>query len=311
MSLKSFANKFQWYRYMAYRVQKYRTEINPMWEINRQYQHAFHKLPNIENPKNLIEKIYWMQLHCDTSLWTLCADKYRMREYVKQCGCQEYLPELYGVWDEPDNINWETLPQKFVIKANNGCGTVLVIKDKSKYEFKDIKKTLRQWLAIPYGYRGYQPHYLGIEPCIIAEELLEQDEIQKIVSPRSIIDYKVWCFSGKVESILVTYNRMGHELSIALYDTNWNAMENRLRNDGKIQYHQEINIPKPVCLDEMLSVAERLSLYHPQIRVDFYIVKNRPVLGELTMSTGYGYFTEEYYDYLGALTDISLLKKIR
>lgn len=310
MRIKKYLNQFHVYRFLAYKMQKYLTERNPKHEINRMYKAVFHKLPNLDNPKNLIEKIYWMQLHCDTSLWTLCADKYRMREYVHECGCGSYLPMLYGAWKNPEEIDWDALPQSFVIKANNGCETVLVVTDKSKYDFKKIKKMLKNWLSIPFGYRGYQPHYLGIEPCIIAEELLEQDEVQKTVSPRSIIDYKVWCFSGKAESILVTYNRNGHELSIALYDTNWNSMGNRLHSNEKIRYNPEVNIPKPICLKEMLSVAERISLNHPQIRVDFYIINNRPVLGELTMSTGYGYFTEEYYDYLGSLTDISLLRKI-
>lgn len=304
-----FFNKSYYYKKLAYLYQKWSVERNPIKEISRNYELRFHKKPDLDSPQNLIEKIYWMQLHCDTSKWTLCADKYRMRSYVTECGFENYLPKLYGVWEDPDDIKWDQLPSQMVIKANNGCATVLVIKDKSAYDEKKLKKEFNRWLSIPYGYRAYQPHYLSIKPCILAEELLEQGpELNEISS--SIVDFKTWCFNGRVECFFITYNRKGSRHSVDLYDANWNKMKEHLNFNGAFDY-QETLFPKPSCLEEMKMIASRLSKGFPEMRVDFYVINGKPVIGELTLSAGYGNLTEDYYNYLGSLTDVTLLKQIK
>lgn len=302
------------YRQLAYRIQKWSVERNPMNEINRYYIPVFGKKPNLKHPHNLIEKIYWMQLHCDTSKWTLCADKYRMREYVKSCGYEVYLPKLYGVWYTINDFTeeqWERCPSQFVIKANNGCGTVLMISDKSGFVFKELKRILSRWMSIPYGYRGYQPHYLGIKPCFFAEELLSQDEELQKLSPKSIVDYKIWCFNGHVESILVVHNRTKKTAGIDLFDASWNHIAEHIKINEHFYVDENKKYSRPDCLEEMKNVASKLSKGFPQMRVDFYIVNGKPVIGELTMATGYGYFTEDYYNHMGDLVDVSLLPKIR
>lgn len=302
-------NKSYWYRKLAYYYQKWSVGRNPMNEIMRNYEPRFHKLPNLDNPRNLVEKIYWMQLHCDTSSWTLCADKYRMREHVEKCGCSSYLPQLYGVWDDARSIDWDSLPNEFVIKANNGCATVLVVENKLEYNGDEVKKTMSRWLDIPYGYRGYQPHYLSIKPCILAEELLKQDPWLNELSS-SIVDFKIWSFNGKPECIFITYDRSKHFHYVDLYDTNWVRMKDKLNFNGDFGFKEE-EFPKPECLDLMLDLAAKLSKGFPQMRVDFYIVGGKPVIGELTMAAGYGNLTEEFYNHLGDLTDLSLMKKIK
>ena len=304
-------NKLFLYRYCVNFVHKRTVLKNPELEINRIFVPVFGRKADLKNPRNLVEKIYWMQINGDLSEWTLLADKFRMREYVKSRGCENYLPVLYNVWHSLDDLtkdSWEKLPMQFVIKANNGCGTVKVILDKTKVNFFKLKWTLRQWLAIPYGYNGFQPHYLAIQPCIIAEELLKQDSSLSLLSPNSMVDFKVWSFNGKPECILVTYNRHNNYHNIDLYDTQWKRLEFMLKKHSSVNISKEIVFPRPDCLDEMLSVASKLSLGHPQMRVDFYIVNGKPVLGELTMASGVGSYTSEFYDYLGDLTDISLMK---
>ena len=105
---------------------------DPRINANRVYKHIFHKDINWENPQNLIEKIYWLQLFTDTTLWTKCADKYRMREYVESKGCGHLLPKLYGHWEKAEDIDYGKLPQSFVLKTTNGCGQVLIVPDKSE-----------------------------------------------------------------------------------------------------------------------------------------------------------------------------------
>lgn len=307
MSIK---NEF-FFKYLTDTVKKFIVKINPKWEINRCYSKVFNgKKPNLNNPKNLIEKIYWMELNCDTTLWTKYADKYLMREYVEECGYGDYLPKLYAKWDKADDIDFTILPKEFVLKANDGCGTVYIIRDKDKEDINKVRKMVKQWMRLPhFGYINAQLHYLPIKSCIIAEELLHQsDELNKI-SPNSIVDFKVWCFAGKVESTLITYNRSKHNLSIALYDNEWNDIGNNISTECHYTYDKNNGILKPKCFEKMKKIAEALSKPFPEVRVDFYIIDNKPIIGELTFSTGYGYFTEEYYEYLGSKTDITLCKK--
>lgn len=264
---------------------------------------------NIDNPKSLIEKITWLELNSDTSLWTLCADKYRMREYVAQCGLAGYLPNLYGHWENPEDIDFSTLPNEFVLKANNGCGTVKIVRDKTSINERDVKNELKRWLKRKFGYMGAQTHYLSIEPCILAEELLHQEEEQKLFSPGSMADYKVWCINGEPESIFVAYNRRNaFNIDIALYDISWNPIPQYLRNTKQDTYNPNVEVPRPKCLSEMLDMARKLAKPFPEVRVDFYVVYEKPVIGELTFSTGYGYFTDEYYEYLGNKLNINALK---
>ena len=223
---------------------------------------------NIDEPKSLIEKITWLELNTDTSLWTLCADKYRMREYVARCGLEKYLPKLYGHWDNPDDIDFNQLPDEFVLKANNGCGTVKIIKDKSAINGKRLKKELKRWLKYKFGYMGAQTHYLSIKPCILAEELLHQDENQKIFSPKSMVDYKIWCINGEPECIWVAYNRFSGVVDMALFDLEWNPIPQNLNSTKHDVYRKSITIPKPQCLQEMLEIAQKLSQPFPEVRVD-------------------------------------------
>lgn len=296
------------YKKLVYRYLKYRVERTPLFEINRYYNLVFGRNADLENPRSLIEKIYWMQLNIDTSMWTLCADKYRVRQFIHNLGLSEYLPKLYGCWENPSDINFDKLPQSFVLKLNNGCGSVILVKNKNIIDQKKIVNQLFQWLNIPFGYSGYEPHYLKIKPCILAEELLLQGEEQNTFSPGSIVDYKVWCINGTPESIFVGYNRTSNTLSMALFDTEWNSLSDKLVNTKCDIYHPEIIIPRPSCLTKILDMAKSITHGLPECRVDFYIVNNKPIIGEMTFSSGYGYFTEEYYNYLGDKIDLSIFK---
>ena len=278
--------------------------INPKWAVNMMYRRAFHRNVNWENPKNLIEKYYWLLYNTDTSLWTKCADKYKVREFIEEKGCSEILVELYGAWTDVDEIDFDKLPNQFVLKSNNGCGTVLVVKDKTTLNIKKTKKMLKRWLKYPFGYNGGQKHYFSIPPCIIAEELLTQDKTLNKISPSSLVDYKVWCINGDPEAILMTFDRTKVSLKLKLYSPEWKDISHHIVYGGHYPNFNDIQIPKPECLESMLEIAKKLSAGFPEVRVDFYIVDNTPKFGELTFSTGFGYFTEEYYNYLGSKIDL-------
>jgi hypothetical protein len=300
--LLKFLNKSYHYRILSAKVHKHQVEKNPRKEMERVYKKVFHKNPNLDEPKNLIEKIYWLQLHTDTSLWTRCADKYQVRDYVRECGLESFLPHLYGKWDDAEEIPFESLPQNYILKTNNGCGTCIIVRN-GVVDTRKVKKQLNRWLKVPYGYSGSQVHYTRIKPCIIAEELLENDA--KDISPNSVIDYKVWCFNGVPESIWIGYNRTRTHANMALYDTKWNAIPEHLVQIKSKTYLPDVVIEKPKCLEQMLEMASKLSKPFKEVRVDFYVIKDKPVIGELTFTSGYGYFTEEYYNYLGSKFDLN------
>ncbi len=285
--------------------------IKPRYAADLMYYRAFHKRMNLENPQTLVEKINWMQFNADTSLWTLCADKYRMREYVAEKGFADNLPKLYGHWVNPDEIDFNSLPDEFVLKSNNGCGTVKIVRDKSQLDIPATRRLLKSWLK-PYGYIGGQSHYLRIKPCIIAEELLHQDPAEREFSPRSLVDYKMWCVNGEPESVWVAFDRHNALMvNMALFDTKWNPMPQHLRDTKQETYNPEAIIPKPVCLDEMLCIARKISEPFPELRLDFYVIGGKPYIGEMTFTSGYGFYTEEYYKYLGDKVDISSVKSNR
>lgn len=275
-------------------------KIYPQYLANKTYKSVFNKDINWKNPKNLIEKIYWLQLNTDTSLWTLCADKYRVRSFVEDRGCGEILNELYGKWNNANEIDFDKLPNSFVLKINNSCGQIILVKDKSNLDYDKTRKQLNEWLKSEYGYVGAQLHYTRIKPCIIAEKILENKDNEN----SSLVDYKIWCFDGKPECILVagerTWNDKGiDKYSLSMYDTQWNNISKKALNEHGKHYNGS-NVEKPSSFESMLDYARILSKGFKEVRVDFYEIDNKPVFGELTFTTGYGSYKEDFYEYLGS-----------
>ena len=221
------------------------------------------------------------------------------------------MPKLYGHWDKVNEVDFNNLPKSFVIKTNNGCGTVKVIQDKSKTNLKGLKRELRRWMILPYGWMHAQLHYTKIKPCILAEELLHNDYFD--LSPQSLVDFKVWCINGIPRFVWVAYNRTSKHLHAQCFDADWNPMPELARKTMPHYIYDQNDkmIDRPKCLDIMMEMARKISQPFPQIRIDFYIVNGAPVIGELTFTSGYGYLREDVYDKLGEMIDLSKVKKIR
>lgn len=306
--IKKIFNKFYIYRYLAYKKHKYDVLKNPKAEANRYYFPFFKEKINWDNPKNLIEKTYWLLFNTDTSFWTRCADKYLVRDYIKENGFDRYLPKLYGKWDNANDIDFSQLPQSFVLKTNHSCGTHIIVKDKSTLNLKTIRRKLNRWLSIPYGYGGAQLHYIKIKPCIIAEELLLQNEEDNLISPNSLIDYKIYCINGEPETIWVAYDRTPSDgVYMTMYDLNWKKTPENLVSSDYYTY-SERELSKPLYLDKILDISRKLSKPFDQVRVDFYIIDEKPYIGEMTFTTGWGFFTYDYYDYLGSKISLNNMK---
>lgn len=280
-------------------VRKFLILVFPKREIRRTYYQVWGIWPNLTEPGNWIEKMYWLLLNTDTSLWTMCADKYAMRHYVSDCGLGHLLPRNYGKWDNVEDVSFDMLPSEYVLKTNHSTETCIIIREGDNISLESIKSTLKSWLNQRYGYDGCQFHYLNIKPAIIAEELLRPDDFQMMVSPKSLIDYKFYCCSGKPVCVWVAYNRdntTGVDMSI--YDLNWEKHPEWL-NDMHHYHYSPIDIPKPKCLEKMIEYCEILSSNFPEVRIDFYLINDVPYIGELTFTSGYGFFTLDFYKYLG------------
>lgn len=275
--------------------------LTPIVIARLKYFYKFHKWPDYEHPHDLNEKINWLKFYGDTTQWSDLADKYKVREYVKSKGLSDILVKSYGKWDRPEDIELETLPEKFVLKANNGCGDVLICRDKSKLKRKDIILYFSQLLNQSYGIVSGEPHYAKIKPCIVAEELL--DSSTQLIKSSSIIDYKIWCFNGVPYYTFVCYNRTKENTNVAIYDYDWNYRPEY----SKFNHHYDDGgqiIPRPSSLDEMYRVAKILSQDFPVVRVDLYEVDGKVYFGELTFTSLGGfmdYFTEEFLKHCGSI----------
>ncbi len=246
---------------------------------------------NWKDPIDISEKINWMKVHYDQRIWARLADKYLVREYVKERIGEQYLTKLYGVWDRAEDIDFDALPNRFVLKTNQGCATVLIVEDKSKINIERTRKKLNEWVKMEYGRETVEPHYLLIKPKIIAEEYLENDA----TFSSSLVDYKVTTLNGKAYNIIVTSDRkIGTDVRVSVYDIAWNLLPDQPA--GK-HTGEAVKIPRPKCLNEMLLCAEKLALGHPQVRVDMYIINDKIKFGEMTFTSQGGYFNFLTRDY--------------
>lgn len=264
------------------------------------YRNAFNRKMDWGNPQNLSEKINWLKFNSDTSMWTRLADKYLVRDYVKECGLSDLLVKFYGVWPDANDINFDVLPDSFVLKTNHGCGTVIIVKDKDGIDRDYIKKQMNDWLKIKYGRIYAEPHYDKIEPMIIAEEYLSNS------TSSSLIDYKVFCIEGKPYAILVCTNRkIGEGSCLTWYDLDWNIKSDMFANQRS---QDGIEVHKPRCLNEMIEAATILSQNHHLVRVDFYVVNNKLYFGEMTFTPRGGYNNNISLKYLEEMGKLIILQ---
>lgn len=248
-----------------------------------------------KNPKTLNEKINWMKFNTDTTEWTRLADKYLVREYVKERIGDTALPKLYAVWKSADEIDFSILPKKFILKTNHGCHTVMPVLDKDKVDINIVKRQFDVWMKKQYGYDTAEPHYLEIKPLIIAEELLDNDA----TFTTALADYKVYCFDGNPFCILVCTDRNVAKTTFSYFDCDWNPLHNVLNEKLK---GSDVAIPKPDCLKQLLEYASILAKGHPQVRVDFYITHGEIFFGEMTFTSEGGYdgdITKEFCKEMG------------
>ena len=234
-----------------------------------------------KDPKSFYDKIIWMSCNSDTSIWSLLADKYKVREFVKERIGGEYLPILYGVYNSVKDVDFSQLPNSFVIKTNNGCASNFLVRDKLNTDLNKILKELGFWIKFPYGELTGQRHYSRIEPKIIAEEFMYQKE-----TPQStLIDYKFYCFDGEPMYCNVISERVfnTHLFKKHMYDMNWKPLPHFFTESSKSLLKE---IEKPKTFEEMKFVAKQLAKGFNFVRVDLYEINGEVKFGEMTFMPG-------------------------
>lgn len=254
---------------------------------------------DLENPKTFNEKLQWLKINDRKPEYTTMVDKYKVRKYIADKIGEQYLIPLLGVYDNANEIDFEKLPNKFVLKCNHNSGGVCICKDKSKFDINQARKELNKVLNQDYYLHGREWPYKNVERKIICEQYMEDDETQELR------DYKFMCFNGKVECSFVCSERFSKDgLKVTFFDRNWNVLP-FTRHYPK----SEIKIAKPKKYDKMLELSEKLSQNIPFVRVDFYEKDGEIYFGELTFYPGSGMeeFDPVEWDYkFGDLLKISI-----
>jgi hypothetical protein len=248
---------------------------------------AYGRFINLKNPDTFFAKLNWLKLNDRNPRYTQLVDKYNVKKYIAEKIGAEYLVPLIGVYQNVEDIDFDSLPDAFIIKATHGAAWNIICTDKSKLDVDKAKKTLNKWLRSNFYKMWGEYPYRDVEPKLICEELLFNE------NEPALIDYKFHCFHGIPKYIQTDRDRF-HNHKLDFYDLEWNRLP-----FGLWFPRSENVIPKPHSLAKMIELATILSRDFKYIRVDFYEVNDKIYFGELTLypCNGFGIFDPSTIDY--------------
>lgn len=246
---------------------------NDRWYVKTRYLLYTGQKLNLACPQTYNEKLCWQKLYDHNPLYTIMVDKFAAKDYVANIIGSQYIIPTLGCWDTPEEIDWDSLPNQFVLKTTHDSGGVIVVKDKDRLnKSKAIKKLNKCLKADNYAVTREWP-YKNVRRRVIAEQYMED------VKTGELRDYKFFCFDGAVKALFVAQDRgkKGEEVKFSYFDADYNHLEIS-------QFHEAgRSLPeKPVCFEEMKILASKLSKGIPQVRVDLYEVNGKVYFGELT-----------------------------
>lgn len=234
------------------------------------YFSHFKHFANLKNPKTYNEKLNWLKLHDRNPLYTRMVDKYEAKEYVADIIGGEYIIPTLGVWEHFDEIDFDSLPDQFVLKCTHDSEGLVICKDKNTLDRAVAKEKIENALKMNFYYIGREWPYKNVKPRIIAEKYME-DHIDG-----ELRDYKFFCFDGEPKAMFIASDRSRDATKFDYYDLEFNHL------DLKQHYANAGNVRKPVTFDKMIELSMALSKGFPHVRVDFYEVDGHLYFGELT-----------------------------
>lgn len=255
--------------------------------INLEYRLKMKSKLNLESPKTYNEKLQWLKLNDRKPLYTQLVDKYEVREYVEKIIGEEFLIPIYGVYESYEEINFDNLPDQFVLKPTHTSGDVFLCKDKSKIDHNSLKNKVQKWLKKDYYNWHREWPYKNIKPRIICEKFMVEKNTNRIK------DYKFFCFDGKPELMFIASDR-GENTRFDFYDMSFDHL--------KVKQHypkSEASQTKPANYEDMKVLAEKLSKGFPHVRIDLYSINGKIYFGEFTFYhfSGFEPFEPSTFDY--------------
>lgn len=251
---------------------KYAMRIVPDKAYIQMYYFAhFKRFCNLRNPETYNEKLNWLKLHDRNEEYTKLVDKYEVKEYIASIIGEDYIIPTLGVWNHFDDIDFEKLPNQFVLKCTHDSEGLVIVKDKSKLDKVAAKEKIEAALKQNFYYIGREWPYKNVKPRIIAEKYME-DHVDG-----ELRDYKFFCFDGQPKAMFIASDRASDHVKFDYFDLEFNHL------DIKQKYpHAQNTLRKPGTFDKMIEFSKILSKGFPHVRVDFYEVDGRLYFGELT-----------------------------
>ena len=256
-----------------------------------------HRKLDLKNPKSFNEKVQWLKLNCKNDELMNMVDKYNVREYISRQLGEEYLVPILGVWKSPNEIEFDKLPDKFVLKCTHDSGGVVICQDKKNFDTDKAKKKLTKALKRNYFYNTREYPYKNIQPRIIAEKFMDDGEGNV---PN---DYKILCFNGIPQNIMICTGRKNGHADYYFFDFEWNFLP---YNKVDKLLPSNFSMPKPINLDKMYEFAKKLSKEYILSRIDFYEIQGHLYFGEITFFPASGYDRD-----ITRETDLFFGKKIK
>lgn len=245
---------------------------NPIKIVSQVFKERMGYELNLENPQTYNEKLQWMKLYYHNPLYTTLVDKYAVKQYVEERIGKEYLIPTIGVWDRFDDIDFEKLPQQFVLKCTHDSGGLVICKDKSKLDVQKARESITKCLKHNFYFSGFEWPYKNVKPRIIAEQYMEDSKTKELR------DYKFFCFDGVVKYLFIATDRQNREEPyFDFFDADFNYLDMRQGHPNAPALPE-----KPLCFEEMKALAAKLSTGMPHVRVDFYEVDGKVYFGEFT-----------------------------
>lgn len=251
----------------------------------------FGKRLNLKNPITFNEKLQWLKLYDHRPEYTMMVDKLLVKDYVAKVLGEEYIIPTLGVWDSPDDIDIDSLPDQFVLKCNHDSGSICICQDKRTFDFEGAKRKLKKALKRNMYWRGREWPYRNVVRKVFAEKLMVEDE-ESVATTKRLDDYKIFCFDGKPYMLFVASDR-AHKVCFDYYDMDLKHLDLR---QGADNFNGIVKLPKQ--FEKMKELAAKISAGIPQVRTDFYEIKEKVYFGELTFfdSSGFAKFDPESWD---------------
>ena len=249
--------------------------------IKTLYYRAFGKELDLENPTTYSEKLQWLKLYNRKPEYSRMVDKATAKDYVSEKIGEKYIIPTLGIWDRVEDIDWDALPDKFVIKCTHDSGGVVICSDKASFDRQAAISQLRKGLRRNYYLLGREWPYKSVPHRIIAEKYLEPDPVT-----HDLPDYKFSCFDGQVTDVMICSDRASGKPTYYFFDKDWKLLPLNVRGRNA---PEGFTLPKPACIDEMFDIASKLSKGLPYVRVDLYAEGDHPYFGEMTLFPHSGY----------------------